>query len=94
MCGLLLVQRSGRTQSARPSIRLPHDRRESDPLARPRLRTTLAAAPYLSLISNPLFGFAGAVVWVVIPSMTRNIADHIELVTRQRHEGDFASILS
>ena len=56
--------------------------------------TYTPATPYLSLISNPLFSFAGAVIWVIIPSMTGDIADHDELQTGQRHEGAFASIFS
>jgi glycoside/pentoside/hexuronide:cation symporter, GPH family len=56
--------------------------------------TFTPAAPYLSIISNPLFGFAGAVIWVIIPSMTGDIADHDELESGQRHEGAFASIFS
>jgi glycoside/pentoside/hexuronide:cation symporter, GPH family len=56
--------------------------------------TFTPAAPYLSIIANPLFGFAGAVIWVVIPSMTGDIADHDELESGQRHEGAFASIFS
>ncbi|MEO8614276.1 MAG: MFS transporter [Luteolibacter sp.] len=51
-------------------------------------------SPYLSVICNPLFGFAGAVIWVIIPSMTGDVADHDELITGQRHEGAFASIFS
>jgi len=56
--------------------------------------TFTPSAPYLSVICNPLFQFGGAVIWVIIPSMTGDIADHDELVTGQRHEGAFASIFS
>lgn len=56
--------------------------------------TFTPSAPMLSLISNPLFSFAGATIWVVIPSMTGDIADHDELMSGQRHEGAFASIFS
>jgi len=52
------------------------------------------SSPYLSLICNPLLSFAGASIWVVIPSMTADIADHDELATHERREGAFASIFS
>jgi GPH family glycoside/pentoside/hexuronide:cation symporter len=52
------------------------------------------ASPYLSLVCNPLLSFAGASIWVIIPSMTADIADDDELTTHERREGAFASIFS
>jgi GPH family glycoside/pentoside/hexuronide:cation symporter len=56
--------------------------------------TFTPAAPYLSVICNPMFSFAGAVIWVIIPSMTGDIVEHDELHSGERHEGAFASIFS
>lgn len=56
--------------------------------------TYTPAHPWWSLVCNPLLSFAGASIWVIIPSMTADIADHDELGTHERREGAFASIFS
>jgi GPH family glycoside/pentoside/hexuronide:cation symporter len=50
--------------------------------------------PYLSLISGVLNSPGWTGVWMLIPSMLADVADHDELQTSERREGSFAAIFS
>jgi GPH family glycoside/pentoside/hexuronide:cation symporter len=52
------------------------------------------AFPYLSLVNGILLAPAATGMWVIIPSMTGDVADYDELHTGERREGAFAAIYS
>lgn len=52
------------------------------------------ANPYLSLIPGLLLAPCMTAVWVLIPSMTGDVADHDELRSGERREGSFAATYS
>lgn len=56
--------------------------------------TMTPAYPYLSLIGGLLNAPGWTGVWMLIPSMLADVADHDELQTNERREGSFAAIFS
>jgi GPH family glycoside/pentoside/hexuronide:cation symporter len=50
--------------------------------------------PWLQLVSAVFTSMAFAGLWIVIPSMTGDVADYDELQTHERREGAFASAFS
>jgi GPH family glycoside/pentoside/hexuronide:cation symporter len=58
------------------------------------LVTLTPAYPYLSLVNGIFSSIAVTAIWVLIPTMNGDIADHDELRTNERREGAFASTFS
>ena len=52
------------------------------------------AFPYLMLVNVLFTSVANTAIWVLIPSMTADVADYDELRTGERREGSFASVFS